>query len=95
YHGASGRPPPPALRSPKAFGAANQVPPSPGPAPLALPKRPHSAEELYFVLRQHLQASTDIAGSGGAPRLATAWDTEARSVPIVCARSVNTEGPRP
>jgi hypothetical protein len=34
------------------------------------------------------------AGSGGAPRLATAWDTEARSVLMRFARSVNTEGPK-
>ncbi len=40
------------------------------------------------------QATSDIAGSGGAPRLATAWETEARSVPMFFARIVNTEGPR-
>jgi hypothetical protein len=44
---------------------------------------------------QRLQAPSDIAGSGGDPRLATAWETEARSVLIFFARSVNTEGPRP
>jgi len=65
----------------------------PGPAPLALPKGPHSPGELHFGPRQHLQASSDIAGRGGTPRLATAWDTEARSVPIARARSVNTEAP--
>jgi|GEM_PF-3487863 len=44
---------------------------------------------------QHLQAASDLAGSGGAPRWATVWDTEARSVPAFLARIVNTEGPRP
>ncbi len=44
---------------------------------------------------QHLQAASDIAGSGGAPRQATAWETEARSVSVFFARIVNTEGPRP
>ncbi len=43
----------------------------------------------------HLQAASDIAGSGGAPRRATAWETEARSVLLCSARIVNTEGPRP
>jgi len=33
--------------------------------------------------------------SGGAPRLATAWETEARSVPLFFAWIVNTERPRP
>ncbi|MEE9182148.1 MAG: hypothetical protein V3U33_06265 [candidate division NC10 bacterium] len=44
--------------------------------------------------RQRVQARSDIDGSGGAPRLATAWETEARSVPTGLARIVNTEGPR-
>ncbi|MGH7350772.1 MAG: hypothetical protein ACREJJ_00180, partial [Candidatus Methylomirabilales bacterium] len=30
---------------------------------------------------QHVQALSDIGGSGGVPRQATAWETEARSVP--------------
>ncbi len=47
-----------------------------------------------LLRQQHLQVSSDIAGSGGAPRLATTWETEARSVLIVFARIVNTEGPR-
>ncbi len=45
--------------------------------------------------KQRLQAPSDIAGSGGAPRQATAWETEARSVAFLSARIVNTEGPRP
>jgi len=45
--------------------------------------------------QQHLQVPSDIAGSGGVPRQATAWETEARSVPGFFARIVNTEGPRP
>ena len=44
---------------------------------------------------QHLQAASDLAGSGGAPRRATAWETEARSVLEFAALIVNTEGPRP
>jgi len=44
---------------------------------------------------QHLQAPSDIAGSGGAPRPATAWEAEARAMPGVLAGIVNTEGPRP
>ena len=67
---------------------ANQVPPGPGPAPLALPQGPG-------LLGQHLQAPSDIAGSGGDPRQATAWETEARSVAFLFAEIVNTEGPRP
>ncbi len=50
---------------------------------------------MVFTRQQHLQASSDLAGSGGAPLQATAWETEARSVLMVFARSVNTEGPRP
>jgi len=45
--------------------------------------------------QQRLQAPSDIGGSGGVPRRATAWETEARSVPEFVARIVNTEGPRP
>ena len=45
--------------------------------------------------QQHLQAPSDIGGSGGVPRWATAWETEARSVPAFVARIVNTEGPGP
>ena len=45
--------------------------------------------------RQDLQAPSDIGGSGGAPRRATAWETEARSVPAFVARIVNTAGPGP
>ena len=63
------------------------------PAGLALPKLPTSAR-VFCLLRQHLQAPSDIAGSGGAPRQATAWDTEARSVAFLFAGIVNTEGPR-
>jgi hypothetical protein len=44
---------------------------------------------------KHLQAPSDIGGSGGAPRRATARETEARSVPSFVAGIVNTEGPRP
>ena len=44
---------------------------------------------------QHLQAPSDLAGSGGAPRRATAWETEGRSVAFRFAGIVNTEGPRP
>jgi len=47
------------------------------------------------LLKQHLQAPSDIAGSGGVPRQATVWETEARSVPAFVARIVNTEGPGP
>ena len=72
--------------------AANQVPPGPGPSPLALPKLPTFAREFCF-LRQRLQAASDIGGSGGVPRQATTWETEARSVPLLFARIVNTEGP--
>ena len=54
-----------------------------------------SSSGIYFVLRQHLRAPSDIAGSGGAPRQATAWETEARSMRVFFAGSVNTEGPRP
>src|SRR3989304_6788488 len=61
----------------------------PGPAPLA------SRRDPSCFLRQHLQGPSDIAGSGGAPRQATAWETEARSVPGFLAGIVNTEGPRP
>ena len=43
--------------------------------------------------QQHLQASSDIGGSGGVPRRATARETEARSAPAFLARIVNTEGP--
>ena len=42
-----------------------------------------------------LQAPSDIGGSGGVPRLATAWETEARSVRAFVARIVNTVGPGP
>ena len=35
-------------------------------------------------LRQHLQAASDMGGSGGAPRRATARETEARSVHALC-----------
>jgi hypothetical protein len=35
-------------------------------------------------LRQHLQAASDMGGSGGAPRRATARGTEARSVHALC-----------
>ncbi len=56
--------------------------------------RSEPVREPFLPRLQHLQAPSDIAGSGGAPRLATAWETEARSVPMVFARSVNTEGPR-
>ncbi len=45
--------------------------------------------------QQRPQASSDIGGSGGVPRRATAWETEARSVPAFLARIVNTEGPGP
>jgi len=45
--------------------------------------------------QQCLQAPSAMGGSGGAPRRATAWETEAGSVPGFLARSVNTEGPRP
>ena len=45
--------------------------------------------------QQRLQAPSDIGGSGGAPRRATAGQTEARSVADSLARIVNTEGPRP
>jgi hypothetical protein len=45
--------------------------------------------------RQRLQAPSDIAGSGGVPRQATAWETGARSVAFRFAGIVNTEGPRP
>ena len=81
----------PHLRSAPAAGPrppANQVPPGPGPAPLALPQRPG-------LLGQRPQAPSDIGGSGGVPRQATAWETEARSVVFLFARIVNTEGPRP
>ena len=44
---------------------------------------------------QRLQAPSDIGESGGVPRRATAWETEARSVPGFFAGIVNTEGPRP
>jgi hypothetical protein len=48
------------------------------------------------LLRQQCpQAPSDIGGSGGAPRQTTAWETEAGSVPMSSARSVNTEGPEP
>jgi hypothetical protein len=67
---------------------ANQVPPGPGPAPLALPQGPG-------LLGQHLQGPSDITESGGTPRRATAWETEARSVADSLARIVNTEGPGP
>ena len=51
---------------------------------------------LRLVQRtQHVQALSDIAGSGGVPRQAAARETEARSVPAFIARIVNTEGPRP
>jgi hypothetical protein len=43
---------------------------------------------------QRLEAPSDIDESGGAPRQATAWETEARFVPMFLARIVNTEGPR-
>ncbi len=55
---------------------------------------PDPPREFYFR-RQHVHAPSDIAGSGGAPRLAAAWETEARSVPDLLAGIVNTEGPRP
>ena len=42
---------------------------------------------------QRLQAASDIGGSGGVPRQATTWETEARSVPGLFAGIVNTEGP--
>ena len=72
--------------------AANQVPPGPGPSPLALPKLLTSARE-FCLLGQHLQGPSDLAGSGGVPRQATAGETEARSMPGFFAGIVNTEGP--
>jgi hypothetical protein len=60
-------------------------------AQLPSPSRRHPS----CLLRQHLYGPSDIAGSGGAPRQATAWETEARSVAFLFAGIVNTEGPRP
>jgi len=45
--------------------------------------------------QKHLQAPSDIGGSGGVPRRATVWETEARSVLAFIAQIVNTEGPMP
>ena len=62
------------------------------------PRKGRPADPRFPLLpfsRRHLQAPSDIAGSGGAPRRAAAWETEARSVPATLARIVNTEGPRP
>jgi len=58
------------------------------------PSAPRREGESILRRKKHLQAPSDIAGSGGAPRLATGWETEARSVPHLVARIVNTEGPR-
>ncbi len=71
---------------------ANQIPPSSGFAPLAGSawggKTALSTKTAPAGPERH-------AGSGGAPRQAAGWETEARSVPLFVARSVNTEGPRP
>ncbi len=62
---------------------------------------PSEAGDIWLALagvpprQQPLQVPSDIGGSGGAPRRATAWETEARSVPDFLARIVNTEGPGP
>ena len=44
--------------------------------PLASPRPPEGTRSRF--LKQHLQVPSDIAGSGGAPRQATAWEAEAR-----------------
>ncbi len=100
---AEGRPPPPALRSGGGTPAARK-PGSAGSRPSS-PRPPEDTRlSSCFVIRQHVLGPSDIAGpkdsgllrrSGGAPRRATAWETEARSVPNILARIVNTEGPRP
>jgi len=64
-------------------------------AQLPSPSRRHPILLANLVRRQHLEGPSDLAGSGGAPRQATGWETEARSVPHLSARIVNTEGPRP
>ena len=79
--------PPPALRSGGRDPLAGRKPNSAVLADPALPRPPPR--------HQRLQAPSDIGGSGGVPRQATAWETEARSVPGLFARSVNTEGPGP
>jgi hypothetical protein len=55
---------------------------------------PEAETKRHYRRKQHLQDLSDIAESGGAPRLATAWETEVQSVPMFFARIVNTEGPR-
>jgi len=61
--------------------------------PVAGARAPHPSPAC--CLGQPPQVPSDIGGSGGAPRRATAGETEARSVPGCFARSVNTEGPGP
>ena len=62
---------------------------------------PSEAGDIWLALagvpprQQPLQVPSDIGGSGGVPRRATAWETEARSVAFLFARIVNTEGPGP
>jgi hypothetical protein len=56
---------------------------------------PSRGDTRLACSEQHLQAPSDIGGSGGAPRQATAWETEARSVAFSFAGIVNTEGPGP
>jgi len=57
-------------------------------------RHPRTGDQVP-LRHKHLQAPSDMGGSGGAPRRATAWEAEARAVPMCFARSVNTEGPRP
>jgi len=59
-----------------------------------VPGRRHLLAGVPFR-HQRLQAPSDMGGSGGDPRRAAAWETEARSVPGFFARIVNTEGLRP
>src|SRR3970282_997169 len=84
---------------PRVAGSVAPAPSAPRSGPLWQPSRPGvtrvSTNLPSSLLRQHRQVPTDSAGGGGAPRRATAWETEARSVLLGSARSVNTEGPRP
>ena len=87
----SGRPPPPALRSSGGTPARRK----PVSAFLADPSLPrlgaYSAASLPYGARVGPERH---AGSGGAPRLPEARETEARPMPFF-AWDVNTEGPGP
>ncbi len=93
--GAIGRP------SPTCASLRREGPPGRTQARFCLPRGSAPPSSLWVPFmgrldrRKHLQVPSDIAGSGGVPRLAVAWETEARSVPYFHAWSVNTEGPRP